>query len=245
MIVTATNDAGGSVRATSGPTATVLPAAPSNTELPQISNTSPSRATLTVTTGSWNNSPTSYHYQWQDCDQNGENCTDTGDDANTYTLNGDDVGSTIEVTVTAVNAGGSTPETVGPTATVTPLPPSSTEPLPKITGIAQQGQTLTVTTGSWDNNPTSYDYQWQDCDGQNCTNTGTDTNSYMLGQSDVGHTVQVLVTATNITGPSTPVASSQTAVVQAAATPPTPNEKSHRPRSRPPPPPLPPPRPSA
>jgi hypothetical protein len=226
VIVTATNDAGATVPATSDPTATVLPAAPTNTELPQISNTSPQQGdTLTVTDGLWDNSPTSYHYQWQDCDQNGQKCTDTGDDANTYTLTGDDVGSTIEVTVTAVNAGGRTPETVGPTATVTPLPPSSTEPLPKITGIAQQGQTLTVTTGSWDNNPTSFDYHWQDCDqnGQNCADTGTDADTYTLGQSDVGHTVQVLVTATNISGPSTPVASNQTAVVQAAPTPPTPN----------------------
>ncbi len=233
VIVTATNDAGGRAPATSGPTAAVLPAAPTNTELPQISNTSPQQGqTLTVTTGSWDNNPT-YHYQWQDCDQDGQNCTDTGDDANTYTLTGDDVGSTIEVTVTAVNAGGSTPETVGPTATVTPLPPSSTEPLPKITGIAQQGQTLAVTTGSWDNNPTSYDYQWQDCDGQNCTNTGTDTNSYMLGQIDVGHTVQVLVTATNISGTSTPVASNQTAVVQPAPTPSTPNTTPANPASSP------------
>jgi hypothetical protein len=226
VIVTATNDAGGRVPATSLPTESVLPPAPSNNGLPQISKTSPQQGqTLTVTTGSWDNSPTAYHYQWQDCDQDGQNCSDTGDDVDTYTLTSYDVGRTIDVIVTAVNAGGSTPETVGPTATVTPLPPSNNGPLPQISGIAQQGQKLTVTDGSWDNNPTSYDYQWQDCDqnGQNCTDTGTDSNSYTLGQSDVGRTVQVLVTATNMTGPSTPVASNQTAVVQPVPTPPTPN----------------------
>ena len=228
VIVTATNTGGTSTPATTAPTATVLPLPPFNTELPQISDTSPQQGqTLTVTTGSWDNNPNpdDYHYQWQDCDQDGQNCSDTGDDANTYTLTSDDVGQTIEVTVTAVNAGGRTQETVGPTATVTPLPPSSNGPLPQINGIAQQGQKLTVTNGSWDNNPTSYDYQWQDCDqsGQNCTNTGTDTSSYALGQSDVSHTVQVLVTATNIAGASTPVASNKTAVVQPAPPPATPN----------------------
>ena len=139
------------------------------------------------------------------------------------------------MTVTAVNAGGRTQETVGPTATVTPLPPSSNGPLPQINGIAQQGQKLTVTNGSWDNNPTSYDYQWQDCDqsGQNCTNTGTDISSYTLGQSDVSHTVQVLVTATNIAGASTPVASNQTAVGNPR--PRRPHRTRHRPRNRRPP----------
>ena len=70
---------------------------------------------------------------------------------------------------------------------------------PMISGTAEQGQTLTTTNGAWDGSPTSFDYQWQDCDanGQNCADTGTDTDGYVLGAGDVGHTVQVVVTATN------------------------------------------------
>ena len=237
VIVTATNDAGGSVPAASAPTATVLPAAPSNTGLPLINGNPQQGQTLTATNGKWDGSPTTFDYQWQDCDQAGQNCTDIGDDAPTYTLTSDDVGSAIEVTVTATNDGGRVPAKSAPTDAVLPLPPSNSG-LPQINGIAQQGQTLTTTNGGWDGSPNTFDYQWQDCDqnGQNCTNTGTDANTYTLGQSDVGHTVQVLVTATNITGPSTPVASNQTAVVQPAPTPPspaTPNSPPAAPSSSP------------
>ena len=232
VTVTAVN-AGGSSPETVGPTATVIPLAPANAEPPQISNTTPEQGqTLTTTNGGWDNNPTAYHFQWQDCDQDGQNCSDTGTDSNTYQLTGNDVGSTIEVTVTALNAGGSAMETSAPTAAVIPLPPSNNG-LPQINGLAQQGQTLTATPGTWDGNPTTFDYQWQDCDGQGCTDTGTDANTYTLGQNDVGHTVQVLVTATNTTGPSTPVASNQTAVVQPAPASPTPNTPPATPSSSP------------
>src|ERR1700738_4748632 len=36
--------------------------------------------------------------------------------------------------------------------------------LPTITGTAQQGQTLTEHHGSWTHEPTSYSYQWLQCD---------------------------------------------------------------------------------
>src|SRR5437763_16015482 len=42
-------------------------------------------------------------------------------------------------------------------------PPKNTAP-PTISGTPQQGQTLTATTGSWTSNPSSYAYQWLDCD---------------------------------------------------------------------------------
>ncbi len=51
-----------------------------------------------------------------------------------------------------------------------------------ITGTAQQGRALTTTNGSWDGGPTSFDYQWQDCDaaGQNCAIHGLDADTYAL-----------------------------------------------------------------
>ncbi|HUA05667.1 MAG TPA: fibronectin type III domain-containing protein [Solirubrobacteraceae bacterium] len=200
----------------------------SNSGLPIVSGIAQQGQTLQTTDGTWRGNPTTFHYQWEDCDQNGQNCANTGDDAPEYTLTTDDVGQTIRVIVSATNDGGqSAHATSDPTAIVTPLAPSN-KGAPEVTGTAQQGQTLTTNSGSWDGNPGTYDYQWQDCDrnGQNCADTGSDANTYSLGQSDVGHTVQVLVTATNGGGHSTPATSNLTAVVQPQPSPPAPNTPS-------------------
>jgi Polysaccharide lyase len=84
--------------------------------------------------------------------------------------------------------------------------------LPGVSGTTIQGNTLSATPGTWSNHPTSYSYQWQDCDGlgDNCTNSGGPTSSsrYMLASGDVTHTIRVVVTATNSSGNSTPAVSS-------------------------------------
>ncbi len=194
-----------------------------NTGLPVISGLAQQGETLNTTNGSWNGGPDVYHYQWLDCDQNGGDCSDTGDDVSSYTLTGSDVGHTIEVTVTAANDSSQADATSNPTAQVTPSAPSNTQ-LPVITGTAQQGQILSTTNGNWDGTPSGFAYQWQDCDanGQSCTDAGTDANTYTLGANDVGHTIDVLVTATNAGG-HTQVASNRTAVVLAPSSPPASN----------------------
>src|SRR5947209_4933502 len=92
--------------------------------------------------------------------------------------------------------------------------------LPSISGTTTDGQTLTASNGSWAG-ASSYGYQWQDCDsaGNNCQNIAAATQStYTLGHGDVGHTIRVVVTASNSAG-QTPASSSQTQTV--AATPPS------------------------
>ena len=219
VVVTATN-AGGSTPATSDQTATVqTPPAPANTAPPTISGIAEPGQTLTASTGSWSNNPTSYGYQWQDCSSS--SCSDIGGATKpSYTLPSSYVGKTIDVVVTATNAGGSTPATSDQTATVqTPPAPANTAP-PAITGTAELGDTLTASTGSWSNNPTSYGYQWQDCPpSTSCSNiSGATESSYVLQASDVGDAIDVVVKATNAGG-STPATSDQTATVQ---TPPAP-----------------------
>ena len=187
---------------------------------PVISGNAVEGQTLNATKGMWSGDPEAYTYQWLDCDQNGDNCNDTGDSDPSYTLTADDVGDTIRVIVFASNDGGEVGATSDQTDEVQQAgPPSNTAP-PVITGTAQQGHTLTTTNGNWDGDPTSFGYEWQDCNqnGQNCSPTGTDANTYTLGTNDVGQTVQVIVTATNDSG-STPQTSNLTAVVQAATTP--------------------------
>jgi hypothetical protein len=94
------------------------------------------------------------------------------------------------------------------------LPPLSTTP-PTITGTAQQGQMLTEHHGTWANSPaTSYTYQWQDCDDSGCSPiAGAIGPTYALQASDVGDSIAVQETATNLGGAGLPASSARTSVV--------------------------------
>jgi thermitase len=87
---------------------------------------------------------------------------------------------------------------------------------PSVSGTAQSGQTLSSTSGSWSESPSSFAYQWQRCDtsGAGCSPiAGATTQTYTLGATDVGSTVRVAVNASNSTGSSAPASSAQTAAV--------------------------------
>ena len=94
---------------------------------------------------------------------------------------------------------------------------------PKVSGTAQEGQTLTATTGTWTSSSTiTYAYQWRRCDaqGNGCSSIGgADSSSYQLRSTDVGHTLRVRVTAKNADG-STQKSSNQTDVVKSKTAPP-------------------------
>ncbi len=217
VVVTATN-AGGSTPATSGASGVVLPLPPTDTSLPTVSGSAVEGQSLTAGNGSWSGSPSSFGYQWQDCNSSGSSCVSVGGaTSSSYKLGSSDVGHTIRVVVTATNAGGSTPATSGASGVVLPLPPTDTS-LPTVSGSAVEGQSLTAGNGSWSGSPSSFGYQWQDCNssGSSCVSVGGATSSsYKLGSSDVGHTIRVVVTATNAGG-STPATSAATSVVEAA-----------------------------
>jgi acid phosphatase type 7 len=78
-------------------------------------------------------------------------------------------------------------------------PPANTAP-PTISGTATDGSTLSASTGTWANAPTSYGYQWQRCSGSSCSGTGGTASSYLLTNADVGSTLRVSVTASNAAG---------------------------------------------
>ena len=187
---------------------------PVNTSLPTITGTAQVGQTLTSSSGSWTNSPTSYSYQWEWFDTSTNISGATG---STYVLATGDVNHKIAVKVTATNASGSSsPATSAATAAVVAASAPSNTALPAITGTAQVGQTLTSSTGSWTNSPTSYSYQWEWFD--TSTNiSGATGSTYVLATGDVNHKIAVKVTATNASGSSSPATSAATAAVIAAA----------------------------
>ena len=200
------------------------PTAPSNTAPPAVSGSAQVGQTLTASSGTWSGTaPISYAYQWQDCNALGEGCLAVaGATSSTYKLGVSDVGDTVRVVVTAINAGGSAQAGSVATAVVVAVPPPPppapvNTALPVISGTTTEGQTLSASNGSWSNSPTSYAYQWQDCNGSGeaCANvSGAIGSTYKLASSDVGHTVRVVVTATNAGG-SAQASSAPTATVAA------------------------------
>jgi hypothetical protein len=212
------------------------PPAPVNKTPPAIGGTTTEGDTLTATAGTWENSPTGYEYQWQDCNAGGSNCLDiAGATTNAHKLTAGDVGHPLRVLVTATNEGGSTPAASHATATVEqakeeppPPPPAPVNKTPPaISGTTTEGDTLTATAGTWENSPIGYEYQWQDCNtsGSGCTNiSGATSNAHKLTAGDVGHTLRAIVTATN-EGGSTPATSAASAQI-AKAPPPKPKNKT-------------------
>jgi hypothetical protein len=101
-------------------------AAPSNTVAPAVTGTATQGQTLSCTTGTWLNSPTSYSYQWQRADDSGftTNLTNIGGaTTNTFVLTASEVSKYVRCVVTATNAGGSTAANsngVGPVASSVP-----------------------------------------------------------------------------------------------------------------------------
>ena len=98
---------------------------------------------------------------------------------------------------------------------VAATPPVNSSP-PAITGSATVGQTLSASTGSWSGTtPITYTLQWRRCDasGGSCSSiSGATAETYVLVAADDGHTIRVLVTATNSAG-SGSQSSAATAVV--------------------------------
>ena len=76
----------------------------------------------------------------------------------------------------------------------------SSSAAPTISGLAQQGQTLSVDEGSWNGAPSSFSYVWSRCDSTGATCTpidGATDKTYTLTAADSGFTVSVTVTGTN------------------------------------------------
>jgi thermitase len=166
--------------------------------------------------------------KWYRCNAGGSGCVQVGSSWK-YTVQSADSGYALKLTVAFADPVGTTSASAPLTAPVggTEPPPSpSAAPvntaLPAVSGTAEDGQVLSASTGAWSNSPTAYAYQWRRCDsaGANCAAlSGATGQTYPVGSADVGSTLQVAVTASNASGPST-ATSALTAVVQGAPPPP-------------------------
>jgi len=196
-------------------------ASPSNTSPPTISGTAEQGQTLKADPGTWSGStPMDFSYQWRRCGSGGGNCRNISNATdNIYTLTSDDVGHRLRVLVTAVNSDGAATAQSKATDTVRRAPaqaPKNTKE-PFITGTPQQDQTLTANPGDWSGNkPIQFSYRWRRCDtkGGDCSNTPVTSQTYAVGTADVGHTLRVLVTASNTAGSAAAI-SNATSVVTA------------------------------
>ncbi len=179
---------------------------PSNTSPPTINGSAQEGKTLTASSGSWSGTtPITFMYQWQRCSSSGASCVNiSGANAQTYTIAIDDVTHTIVVNVTAHNSGGTASKPSAATAVVTGATPPSNTAIPAITGSTAVGWTLTATDGTWSGTaPITYTYRWRRCatSGASCSDvSGATAKTYQLVSGDAGHTMRVVVTATNPAG---------------------------------------------
>jgi hypothetical protein len=107
--VTASNSSG-DVTATSDPTAAIANPSgkPASNTAPAITGDATVGSTLTTSNGTWTgDEPITYSYQWQQCDQSGNACSNEANGTkSTYQVSKDDSGHTIRSQVSAKNSRG-------------------------------------------------------------------------------------------------------------------------------------------
>src|SRR5579884_2966408 len=111
---------------------TTAASAPASTGLPVVSGSVQAGQTLSVSSGTWSGStPMSFSYQWQRCSSS---CVNVGSNSSSYVLSSADVGSGMQVVVTASNSAGSASATSALTATVTAVSGSGKLTVPVASG---------------------------------------------------------------------------------------------------------------
>lgn len=219
VIVTASN-AVGNASATSAASSLVAAASPTNNTAPTINGTRRAGSLLSATVGSWTGvAPIDFDFQWRRCDAAGGNCTNiSGATVQSYSVTAIDVGTRLQVEVTATNSAGTATALSAITDVIAPDDSLVNVTRPAISGAARVGSTLVASPGTWRGGRTpDLEYQWRRCRGTLCTDIDAARSaSYTVVAADLGQTLVVEVTADDgddeITATSPP-----TAVVTAAA----------------------------
>ncbi len=173
---------------------------PVNTVLPTISGTDREGDTLTGAAGTWTGLATiKFEYQWERCESSACSLI-SGATKSTYKTASEDIDHEIRLAVTATNSAGKGSATSARTSLIEGKPVNTA--LPVVTGVAEVGRTLHVSSGTWRSYPSpTYTYQWELCKEKKCSKiSGATETGYKLLSSQVGDTVRATVTATNSVG---------------------------------------------
>jgi outer membrane protein assembly factor BamB len=198
-----------SIYAPSTPTKPVSAAAtPQFSHSPVVSGKAVVGSQLLTTNGAWMNAPTGYQYRWQRCNSSGLSCVNIASATHSYfILVAADLGHKIRSEVLARNAAGPAATGYAPSAlTSVVVSKPAVITLPRLSGVAKVGKSLSVTKGTWNYSPTGYAYQWLRCTstGTSCKAiTGATRSSYRLTSADAGHKLEARVTASNPAGSAT------------------------------------------
>lgn len=115
-------------------------ALPKNTAAPKLSGTPVVGVTMSVSNGTWENSPVAYSYKWQDCNVFGFECkVILGATNQSYKVASSDVGHTLMAQVSAINGGG----TIGASSAISTAVQSTAQSIyPSFTQAVDSGNSL-------------------------------------------------------------------------------------------------------
>jgi hypothetical protein len=133
-----------------------VPAVPENTIAPVVTGTPTVGETLSCTTGTWDNGPDSYAYQWLRA-----GAPISGATASTYELVGDDEGADISCEVTATNEEGSGAAESNAVGPVEPEGGGSAG-ISSVSGTISSGQSLTIAGSGFGSKTTAAPVLWDD-----------------------------------------------------------------------------------
>ena len=203
--VTATNSFG-AVTVNAGPSITMV-GGPTILTNPSVLESSPQPigTLLHVVNGSWSGSPT-FTWQWV---RNGSTNI-SGATAQTYLTGSIDASTSIGCLVTGTNANGSLVAPLTNQVAMVGIPQFSVAP--SVSGNQQQGSTLACNAGTWSGSPT-FTYQWTRNGVNISAPLGTAGPNYTTTGADLNFNIGCTVTASNLAGPATPAASSNTIFV--------------------------------
>ena len=156
-----------------------------STPYPTISGTFAIGSTLTAVPGTWDSGVT-FTYQWK---RAGGDIT--GATGSTYVTSSADAGYSLTVLVTGSKAGFAVTQRLSNTYSLS-NGTLTLAPAPVITGLAQVGEYLSVSTGNWDEGVT-FTYQWLK---SGTTISGATSATYQLVSNDQYYTISVRVTGT-------------------------------------------------
>jgi hypothetical protein len=165
---------------------------------------------LTASVGTWDGAfPITYQYQWKRCDAgdplNGTCVNIGGATSSFYTPVAADAGKRLRIQVTATNGQGSAAQNSESSAPVIALP-VKLRVTPQILGGNVVDTPLSLTAGTWDGStPIAFTYSWRRCnpvgDFATCVQIpGATTTTYTPTVQDIGFSIRVWITGTNLAG---------------------------------------------